>query len=450
MEMRRIQTLLGVWFAVFCCTMPCLSAFVTPQASNSRLSSSTLGIKLAAIPLINDWEVKGGRVSGVVRNHPTIPNGDVITTSRLATEVTTLKENQLVRTESGSQYRLGKGKYGNISTTNGVKAPQATVAKKPEPIQKAQTPPQLSAADRAKFNLNGKSVGDGAYLLSGQKLKSTSVRSEIYYAYKADKNGLPTEPRLTVKISTNVESLARENDAYNKVTRGLFYRDNFVKKLDYLPEAQGNKGSYKNCGVLVLESGERTLRALCDARRNKGLEGKAMRQAAVAVVQCLQAMQSCGLVWTDIKAENFVIVSNSLGEGSIEGIKAIDLESAVKVGGSPIDYSPEATPPEFAQAIAKGLGPDFVVNYEYDSWSYGMLLYELAVGKSYWGGKNDNAIVKILEDPNFEVDVSAVQDDTLRDLVAKCLQTDPKKRLRITQILFHPYFLTTGFGPISF
>ena len=175
-----------------------------------------------------------------------------------------------------------------------------------------------------------------------------------------------------------------------------------------------------------------------------------MRQAAVALVQCIQAMQSYGLVWTDLKAENFVVVSKTLGEGSIEGIKAIDLESAVKAGGPPTDYSPEACPPEFAQAISRGEGPDFVVREEYDSWSYGMLLYELAVGKSYWKGKQDDAITRILKDPGFEVDVSAVEDDKLRDLISKCLETDPKRRLKITQILFHPYFLTTGIGPLSF
>lgn len=463
------QALLGLFCFTLCLLdggVQRISAFVvhptTPSAQFSSLSkfggrrhpSLVSSLAAAPVPLINEWEVKrNGAVTGVVRNHPTIPNGDVITTSPLADDyLNSLRDNQLVETRSGSKYRLGRAANpaaaAVVNNNNGIKAPlpMAQAAQQ----QQQQAPPTLSAADKQKYNLNGKTIGDGKYLLSGQKLKSTSMRSEIYYAYRADRNGLPTGPRVTVKISDKTESLERENDTYNKVAGGLFYRDNFVRKLDYLPDAQGNRGFAKNCGALVLESGERTLRALCDARQNQGLEGKAMRQAAVALAQCIQAMQSYGMVWTDIKAENFVVVSDSLGEGSIEGIKAIDLESAVSAGGPPFDYSPEACPPEFAQAVSKGLGPDFIVNYEYDSWSYGMLLYELAVGKSYWAGKNDNAITRILKEPQFEVDVSAVEDDKLRDLISKCLQTDPRKRLRITQILFHPYFLTTGIGPISF
>lgn len=404
--------------------------------------ASLISSLAAQVPLINEWEVKrNGAVTGTVRNHPSIPDGDTITTSPLAEDLTKLRDNQLVSTKTGSKYRLGRSSVpiNRVKAATPIKSQPQKTAKK-----------EVSAATKQEYNLNGKSIGNGKYLLSGQKLKSTSIRSEIYYAFKADKNGSPTGPRLTVKLSSGIETLKRENEIYNKVTGGFFYRDNFVRKLDYLPDAQGNRGFAKNCGALVLESGERTLRALCDARKNQGLEGKAMRQAAVSLVQCIQAMQSYGLVWTDLKAENFVVVSDSLGEGSIEGIKAIDLESAVPAGEAPLDYSPEACPPEFAQAIARGEGSDFIVDYEYDSWSYGMLLYELAVGKSYWKGKQDNAITRILKEPGFEVDVSAVEDDSLRDLISKCLQTNPKKRLRITQILFHPYFLTTGIGPISF
>ena len=438
----RVVAVLGL--VLFGLQAPGLSAFVSPPNGLGRQSI----ILANQVPLINEWEVKpNGSIVGIVQNHPSIPNGDTITTSPLAGEIKGLRDNQMVTTKSGSKYRLGRSNaVAPPVVVNGATAKPA--AAKPTPVQVPIREPL--ASKKADYNLNGKSIGNGKYVLSGQKLKSTSIRSEIYYAYRADRNGNPTGPRLTVKLSTNIDSLSRENDTYNKVAGGLLYRDNFVRKIDFLQDAQPSRGFAKNCGALVLESGERTLRALCDARKNQGLEGKAMRQAAVALVQCILAMQSYNMVWTDLKAENFVVVSNSMGDGSIEGIKAIDLESAVQAGNPPVDYSPEACPPEFAQAVAKGLGPDFAVNYEYDSWSYGMLLYELAVGKSYWAGKSDSAITRILKEPGFQVDVSAVQDDRLRDLIANCLQTDPKRRLKITQILFHPYFLTTGIGPISF
>ena len=79
-----------------------------------------------------------------------------------------------------------------------------------------------------------------------------------------------------------------------------------------------------------------------------------------------------------------------------------------------------------------------------------MLLYEMSVGRSYFGKKSDGAITKVLQDKGFTVEISAVEDNLLRDLIGQCLQLEPQKRPSLTQILLHPYFLTTGFGPISF
>jgi serine/threonine protein kinase len=146
------------------------------------------------------------------------------------------------------------------------------------------------------------------------------------------------------------------------------------------------------------------------------------------------------------------VVADNLEAENISdlSIKGIDLESAVAVKGPPIDYSAEACPPEFAAELKAGRGLDFQVQYNYDIWSYGILLYELAVGRSIWGGKSDGAITTQLVSPAFDVDVSAVPDAQLRSLIQGCLSLEPNKRPGITQILLHPYFLTTGIGSISF
>jgi len=130
-------------------------------------------------------------------------------------------------------------------------------------------------------------------------------------------------------------------------------------------------------------------------------------------------------------------------------IKGIDLESAMPVRDNPVDYSPEATPPEFAKAFLAGEGPYFVLDYNYDLWSLGMMLYELATGSGYFDGKSPLVITRLLQkEPEIELD--AVEDSKLRDLIGQCLQLNSKKRPNILQVLLHPYFLTTGIGPISF
>ena len=469
------------------------------KVGSSTSSSSALA---AAPPLVDDWTVlSNGAVTGTAKGHPTIPNGDIITTSAisLTDRSAGLKANMVVTTKSGSQYKLGRASMEQQQVELAAKAkqvaaaqrkakkaavtankkptspPKAVVVKKAAVAAKPSSKPSPSASSasakasqaqaeagkfksllekqrraKAEYGLNGKTVGNGKYLLVGQQIRSSSRRSQIYYAYKSDGDGLPTGPRLTVKISDTYERLSRENNNYNQVTGGLF-QGRFVKKIEFLEEANCSSGitrSREAC-ALVLESGQRNLRDLCNARKNVGLSGTTLRQTIVAIAQCVQGVHSSGLVWTDLKAENFVTTTDSLGESDLQ-VKGIDLESTVKAGGPPIDYSPEACPPDFAIEEAAGRGTDFRVNYNYDSWSLGILLYELAVGRSIYGNRSDNEIARLLRQGSFEPDVNAVEDDRLRDLIEQCLQLDPKKRPEITQILLHPYFLTTGIGPFSF
>lgn len=112
-------------------------------------------------------------------------------------------------------------------------------------------------------------------------------------------------------------------------------------------------------------------------------------------------------------------------------------------------YSPESCPPEFTRDLMNGEGPDFVLQYSYDVWSYGIMLYELATGISPFRGKSPAKIMRSLEG-GAAIDLSKVPDKKLQDLIEDCLEIDPKQRPSIAQILLHPYFLTTGIGPFSF
>merc|ERR1712071_644232 len=188
------------------------------------------------------------------------------------------------------------------------------------------------------------------------------------------------------------------------------------------------------------------LKALLIQRQGKGLVGKSMRDAAAAAGQCIQAMHSSNLVWTDLKPENFVLTVDEDGENGLSGVKGIDLESAIPYGNSPVDYSPEACPPEFARAFIKGEAPEFILDPSYDMWSLGMMLYELSTGRAYFEGRSPVTITKTLSSAIFEADVSKVEKNKqLKSLIQQCLSVNPKKRPSITQFLLHPYFITTGF-----
>ena len=122
--------------------------------------------------------------------------------------------------------------------------------------------------------------------------------------------------------------------------------------------------------------------------------------------------------------------------------RRIDLESCMPVRTNPVDYTPEACPPEFAKAFLDGEADTFLLEYTYDVWSYGMFLYEISVGRGFFDGYTAEKITKML--PDFEPDVEKVPDTQLADLISQCLSVNPKDRPSFVRISRHPYLANSS------
>jgi serine/threonine protein kinase len=426
------------------------------QSSQVVRQAST---RLWGLPMLDKWKVlPNGSVIGTVSNHPSIDDGDVITTSPLANP-DGAKGQAFVETASGSKYKLlnplkppaprglaeasqslvGGGGF----SFAGLKMPtnyySSNGANGSAEVKKAKSGPEWREAVM-KYKLTSSTIGlDEEYLLSGKPTRSTSGKSFIWEAYRAGDEGLPTgDPPVCIKVSTNLEAVSREYENYRKISFLGIARGRFVRCNEFFPVAGYDK-RFRNQCALVLEMGARDLKSFLNSRGR--LEDKELRDACISAAQCLQALHGVGLVWTDLKTENFVVMPN--GE-----VKGIDLESCMPVGDNPVDYSPEACPPEFAEAFLSGDGPYFLLENSYDIWSLGMMFLELATGRGYFDGKNPAQITKLLRDTEEGVRLDDIEcDDRLKDLIRRCLQKNPKKRPNMAQILLHPYFIT---GPFSF
>ena len=289
----------------------------------------------------------------------------------------------------------------------------------------------------------------GKYLVYDSQT-SSSGKSTINEAQEIDScTGQPTGEPLIIKISSNQEALERETRNYERISQtadqivaqdGIDPHDEglFVKVYDHMPEISPNSGE----GAIVMEKGCQDLRQYI---QEKGpLEGEELRSAAESVAKCVQAVHESDMVWTEIKAQNFVVKKDY--QDSVIAIKGIDLESAVPNKGNPIDYTPEACPPEFAEAYLCGKEPYVQMMPHFDVWSLGMLFYELATGKEYFGvgdGDDKNQFV-IASELRTMADIEWKHphvDPRMKDLVQTCLNKQPEERPTVSQVLQHEFFL---------
>jgi len=385
--------------------------------NNLFQSSASSSLSSSAIPTLNNWiAIKGTdegdvQISGKVTNHPTIDDGDAIVTSPLV-DPSQAKERKIVTTSSGSRYRLGTP----LTLPSSAASVDVNEAKnKFITQQREERKQQILARARTKSEsipeITDQTLGNGRYILAGKAIPSVNGRSMIQTAYRSTPLGTPTGEPLIIKISSNTEAMKREYDNYQKVSSGL-KKGQFIRRKEFLLSA-GREMPGKS--ALVMQ---------------RGLD------CAVTALRCMEALHGVRLVWNDLKTENFVVVEDErTGDISFRGI---DLESCMPVKSNPVDYTPEACPPEFAKSFMSGEAESFALECNYDVWSYGMFLYEISTGRGFFDGVSAELITKKL--PTFEPRFDNVPDPTLADLITQCLSTNPRDRPTLSKIFKHPYF----------
>ena len=97
---------------------PLASRVITSSFSSRRQKTDNNFIYCpplqAGPPIISNWryESSKGVISGVVSNHPTISDGDRITTSPVKDDPSRINENLIIQTKTGSKYKLSNAAWG--------------------------------------------------------------------------------------------------------------------------------------------------------------------------------------------------------------------------------------------------------------------------------------------------------------------------------------------------
>lgn len=272
----------------------------------------------AGPPVINEYEVmRGGFIRGVVTGHPSIEDGETLETSKISTSLDDLKKGLVVKTISGSKYKIGNPKVKRFKAFGSSKgANSGGGASSSSSGQVSGTVPALS---NALLNV----AGSRYVIVKNSSFKSPSGKSRIYKCFSASPTpsvidmmstpdpSLSSNVQLTsedvkgvecvVKVSPNEESMKRESSNYDKVN-GIFAtigalsvfdsESHFVKKLKFQKGIVGNAAFWKTeqggkeakrC-ALVLEKGD------CDLKVSAGAP---MSMSTSACCACASFRRAC-------------------------------------------------------------------------------------------------------------------------------------------------------------
>ncbi len=155
-------------------------------------------------------------------------------------------------------------------------------------------------------------------------------------------------------------------------------------------------------------------------------------KVAAQIASALEAAHERGIVHRDLKPANIKITPDGTVKVLDFGLARISLPDEGDPNESPTMVGPSsATRVGTILGTAAYMAPEQargkVVDKRADIWAFGVVLYEISTGKRLFDGETvTDVLAGVLR---AEPDVSAVP-ARLRRLIAKCLEKDPKKRLR--------------------
>ena len=157
----------------------------------------------------------------------------------------------------------------------------------------------------------------------------------------------------------------------------------------------------------------------------KGLDEQRAFDYFIQVVNAVYYLHLNSIIHRDIKPENILIGSKGLLKLCDFGwAKELNLENRSTFCGTMEYMAPEIV----------GCG-----NYDYsvDIWSLGILLYELLFGHSPFKAQSMKDVMLNIKNHDLAYDKSISAE--CKDLIRKLLNVNPQKRLKIRDILQHPF-----------
>ena len=163
-------------------------------------------------------------------------------------------------------------------------------------------------------------------------------------------------------------------------------------------------------------------------RTHRCLPETVCRQFLRQLASALQYLRSKDIAHMDLKPQNILLQGSSLKLADFGFAQKLSLDQTeTSVRGSPLYMAPE-----------------IVLDRKYDAkadlWSVGVILYECLFGQAPYKSESlDELLLKIQSETPVVIPSMPKVSDLCQDLLARCLQRDPAKRIDFDEFFSHPF-----------
>ncbi|XP_016111031.1 dual specificity protein kinase Ttk-like [Sinocyclocheilus grahami] len=223
-----------------------------------------------------------------------------------------------------------------------------------------------------------------------------------------------------------VESYKNEIEHLNHLQQ---YSDQIIKLYDYEITS--------SCIYMLMECGHLDLNTWLRNRKSVNpLDRKCYWRN---MLEAVHTIHRHGIIHSDLKPANFVIVDASL--------KLIDFGIANRIQPDVTSIMKDSQvgtlnymPPEAIKDTSSNGKPGSKISAKGDVWSLGCILYCMTYGKTpFQNITNQISKIHAIIDPTHEIDFPDIPEKDLLDVLKRCLVRNPRERISIAELLDHPY-----------
>uniref|UniRef100_A0A1A8MPR5 Dual specificity protein kinase TTK n=3 Tax=Nothobranchius pienaari TaxID=704102 RepID=A0A1A8MPR5_9TELE len=209
------------------------------------------------------------------------------------------------------------------------------------------------------------------------------------------------------------------------------YSDQIIKLYDY-ELTNGYIYMLMECGNLDLNTWLRNRKSVNPLERKFYWKN---------MLEAVQTIHKHGIVHSDLKPANFVIVNASLKliDFGIANKIQPDVTSIMKDSqvGTLNYMPPEAIKDTSSSQPGKGRSK---ISPKGDVWSLGCILYCMTYGKTpFQSITNQISKLHAIIDPSHKIEFPNIPEKDLLDVLKRCLVRNPRERISIAELLEHPY-----------